>query len=304
MSDEDLERKLISNNIKFRWKVIQDLEKIDLTENFPKYPVLFLTSMDPRIDINSIFQLNRGDVFVLRNAGNILTIDMLRSILIATHEYSIKYIIILGHLDCEMTKMDLLKLREKLNLKSRELIIRNGNNPYSELRNFFKPFKDVLQNINEQVESLRDYKGFPSDVKIRGWLYDVHTGWVFETQNLGIYESTEDFMINYRDRIAKKDLELVDSLITLEKDSLDPKSLIRKHEEEASPRSIDLMNKNKILNDGATQFTCSTNGFNKNNLSIDILVKASRIAIPKIFVPKIRVHIPKIYKGKQQKSKI
>lgn len=300
----NLDKILLNRNIKFRWKVIQDLEKIDLTEYFPKFPIIFLTSMDPRIDINRIFQLNPGDVLILRNAGNILTIDMLRSILIATHEYKIKYIVILGHLDCGMTKIDLLKLREKLYLKSRELIIRNGNNPYSELRNFFKPFKDVLQNINEQVESLRDFKGFPSDVKIRGWLYDVHTGWVFETENLGNYESTEEFMKSYREHITKKDLELVDSLISLEKESLDPKSIIQAHEEERSPRSIELMNKNKILNDDATQFTCSTNGINKNNLSNDILMKGSRITIPKISVPKISVNVPEIYKRKKQKRKI
>ncbi len=300
---EDIERNFLNNNIKFRWNVIQDLEKIDSVEDYPKYPVLFLTCMDPRIDINRIFQLNPGDVFVLRNAGNILTIDMLRSILITIHEYNIKYIIILGHLDCGMTKIDLLKLREKLYIKSRELIIRKGNNPYSELRNFFKPFKDVLQNINEQIDSLRDFKGFPSNVKIRGWLYDVHTGWVFETDNLRNFESTEDLMINYKDLISKKDLELVDSLISLEKDSLDPKSLIRKYEEDIPPKSIDLMNKNKSLNDVETQSTCSPKRFHNTNLSTDLLMKGSRITIPKIIVPKISVNIPEIYKRKKM-SKI
>ena len=57
--------------------------------------------MDPRIDIHRIFQLEPGDVIVLRNAGNIFTQDMIRSLIIAIFKYKIKYIVILGHLDCD-----------------------------------------------------------------------------------------------------------------------------------------------------------------------------------------------------------
>jgi hypothetical protein len=161
-----------------------------------------------------------------------------------------------------------------------------------------------LQNINEQVESLRDFKGFPSDVKIRGWLYDFYTGWVFDTEELRKYGSIEDFMRNYRDLIGKKDLKLVDSLISLEKDSIDQRSLNREHEEELSLRSLDPNNRNRFLNEGAADFISSANEFNKNNLGIELLLKGSQIKIPKIVVPKIRVNIPEIYKRKKKMSKI
>jgi len=302
MSNEDLERKLLKSNLKFRWKVIQNLEKIDMADNFPKFPILFLTCMDPRVDIYRIFQLNPGDVFVLKNAGNILTIDMLRSILIAVHEYSIKYIIILGHLNCGMTKINLTELKEKLYPKSRGLIFQKGNNPYSELRNFFEPFEDVLKNINEQVVTLRDFKGFPSDVKIIGWLYDVHTGWVLETNRMKNYECIEDFMKVYKDFITKKDLELVDSLDSMEEKIIASKSLI--HEEDIPVVNMELFKEKKVSHGGATEYINHNPQFNKNNLSENISLRGPRITIPKIYIPKIKVTVPNIYKRKKEQNKI
>ena len=302
MSNEDLERKLLKSNLKFRWKVIQDLEKIDLADNFPKFPILFLTCMDPMVDIYRIFQLNPGDVFVLKNAGNILTIDMLRSILIAVHEYNIKYIIILGHLDCGNTKINLTELKEKLYPKSRGLIFQKGNNPYSELRNFFEPFEDVLKNINEQVVTLRDFKGFPSDVKIIGWLYDVHTGWVLETNRMKNYECIEDFMKVYKDFITKKDLELVDSFDSLEEKIIASKSLI--HEEDIAVVNMELFKEKNVSHGGATEYINHNPQFNKINLSENIIIKEPRLTIPKIYVPKIKVNVPNIYKRKKEQNKI
>ena len=302
MSNEDLERKLLKSNLKFRWKVIQDLEKIDLADNFPKFPILFLTCMDPRVDIYRIFQLNPGDVFVLKNAGNILTIDMLRSILIAVHEYNIKYIIILGHLDCGNTKINLTELKEKLYPKSRGLIFQKGNNPYSELRNFFEPFEDVLKNINEQVETMRDFKGFPSDVKIIGWLYDVHTGWVLETNRMKNYECIEDFMKVYKDFITKKDFELVDSLDSLEEKDIASKSLI---DEEGIPVvNMELLKEKRYSHGAKSEYINHNPQFNKNNISKNISLKGPRITIPKIYVPEIKVNVPNVYKRKKQQNNI
>ena len=85
---KSIEKMLLEGNMKFQWKLTQDIEKINLEGNIPKYPVLILTCMNPRIDVHRIFQLNPGDVFVLRNAGNICTMDAFRSIILAILEYN------------------------------------------------------------------------------------------------------------------------------------------------------------------------------------------------------------------------
>ncbi|MFW9785498.1 MAG: carbonic anhydrase, partial [Candidatus Heimdallarchaeota archaeon] len=66
----DMEKILIEGNLKFKRKILEDLESIEVERKVPRYPVLILTCMDPRIDVHRIFQLKPGDVFVLRNAGN------------------------------------------------------------------------------------------------------------------------------------------------------------------------------------------------------------------------------------------
>ncbi len=115
MPDKMLE-KLIEGNNQYQWEILDEKESIKIEGRIPKYPILILTCMDPRIDVHRIFQLNPGDIFVLRNAGNQYSEDMLRSILIAVHEYSVRYIIILGHLDCGMKKVNLDDLRNKISL--------------------------------------------------------------------------------------------------------------------------------------------------------------------------------------------
>ena len=88
---KEIEEKFVEGNLKFKWKIMEGLENIEIEKDIPKYPILILTCMDPRIDVHRIFQLNPGDVFILRNAGNIYTIDMLRSIIFAIVKYQIKY---------------------------------------------------------------------------------------------------------------------------------------------------------------------------------------------------------------------
>ncbi|MHA1473043.1 MAG: carbonic anhydrase, partial [Promethearchaeota archaeon] len=65
---KQIEKKLLEGNMTFQWKLSQDIEKINLEGKIPKYPALILTCMDSRIDVHRIFQLNLGDVFILRNA--------------------------------------------------------------------------------------------------------------------------------------------------------------------------------------------------------------------------------------------
>ena len=75
---EDIIKNLVDGNNRYRWQILQENEKIEINHTIPKYPLLILTCMNPRIDIHRIFQLNPGDAFVLRNAGNQYTEDVLR----------------------------------------------------------------------------------------------------------------------------------------------------------------------------------------------------------------------------------
>ena len=111
---KNIEKLLIEGNFRFQNEINLNPEKDSFNQKIIENPTLFLTCMDPRVDVLSIFQLNPENVFILRNAGNICTLDMMRSIIITINKYKVRNIIVLGHTDCGMTKINMSELRKEL----------------------------------------------------------------------------------------------------------------------------------------------------------------------------------------------
>ena len=120
---------------------------------------------------------------------------MLRSILITIFKYKIKYIIILGHLDCGMTKINLTELRQKLPSEFLSRLSSKFSELFGELINFFKPFDNEVQNVLDQIKTLDIIKVFYPEIEITGMLYDVKTGLVFEYEKFKDYRSIEFFSL-------------------------------------------------------------------------------------------------------------
>ncbi|TFG21348.1 MAG: carbonic anhydrase [Promethearchaeota archaeon] len=287
----NLKKELIDGNFKYHWKLIKEQEKIRIGDKIPRYPILILTCMDPRIDIHRIFQLEPDDVFVLRNAGNLITNDMLRSILITIHEYNIKYIVILGHLDCGMTRIDIADLKTRLSSKSLEFICRSGFNPLIELRNFFKPFIDELENVKNQIEILKKFQGIPSDIEITGMIYDVETGWVFEYNILKDLKFIENFGKNYRNILYEKRLQFVDFIEAHENQIVNSGGLIEKSGDGVKIEGNDGIEVQNLLTHEKVNDTPNNQKLEEND---QVLFEFPNVKVPKIILPKITIHIPKI----------
>ena len=277
---------------------MQDLESIEIKEKIPKYPVLILTCMDPRIDIHKIFQLNLGDVFVFRNAGNMYSLDVLRSILLTIFKYKIKYLMILGHLDCGMLKINLTELRKKLPSKFLLSISKNYTDLLPRLRDFFKPILDEIQNIKEQIKTLGKIKDFYPEIEITGMLYDIKTGLVFEYEKFKDFRDVESFNKNYQGILINKKNQFTDFLVKNEAESLpidDSKDLSQMNElnEVKSSSSSGIKEENK---DTPTLENEEIKVYNNNKI---------QTIIPKIIVPKIqfhgvKIHIPKRFSEKTE----
>ena len=307
---DEVEKYLLEGNRKFRWKVMQEEESIEI-EKFPKFPVLILTCMDPRIDVYKIFHLELSNVFILRNAGNTYTEDVLRSILVAIYEYKVKHLFVLGHLDCGMKKIQLHKLKDKLDVPTLKMIGRKGTNFNFELQKFFALFKDEIINIKNQVQKLQESKEIPSYVKIKGMLYDPNTGWVIEEEKFSKYSFYESFAKDYRTILQNKQLELVDYIETIE-DKIIGEVDIQKIDEKDLKRDLlkeketfDTKVKDTIEHNIAKELTVSSNIIEETepyieNLQIK-LIKVPKIQIPKFYIPKVKVHLPVIYKKKERK---
>ncbi len=302
---EEIEKLLIEGNLGFQWKIIQGIESIQLEDKVPRYPVLILTCMDSRIDIHRIFQLKPGDVFILRNAGNIYTQDMLRSILITIFKYEIKYIIILGHLDCGMTKINPVELRKKLPSKFLSRLSSNYSELFSELIKFFKPFDNEVQNVLDQIKTLEIIKVFYPEIEITGMLYDVKTGLVFEYEKFKEFAFIENFRKQYQSILTeKKDqfknyLESIENETTIMTDLNQNLKELKVCEGEAeqppiNPVDDDMKITNKTQKSKNDVFTN-----NKEDQDVNLMhINKIQFIIPKIRIPKILFHGVKIHKPK------
>ncbi|MFX1276450.1 MAG: beta-class carbonic anhydrase [Promethearchaeota archaeon] len=288
MQIEEIEKILLEGNKKFQRKLQHGLETLKNEKIILKYPLLILTCMDPRIDVHRIFQLEPGDVFILRNAGNVIARDMLRSIFIAISEFNVKNLIVLGHLDCGMTKIKLLELKTKLEM----------NLTTHELRDFFKPFIDELVNISNQVRSLRNNRKISSKIQIAGMLYDVNTGYVFESRIIERFDFIEDFNKQYPRLIEqKKSIEFNDLI-----ESKIENTIKNQHEDQP----IELKNNN--LTQEPKELVISED-FNYKGLPDQSIyapahlfqIEIPKIKMPKIYIPKINIRVPMLIKKKSQK---
>ncbi|MFX1406777.1 MAG: beta-class carbonic anhydrase [Promethearchaeota archaeon] len=308
---EKFEELLIKGNMEFQWKIKQETEDMKLiSKKIPKYPVLILTCMDPRIDVHRIFQLKPGDVFVLRNAGNGFTDDVLRSILIAIHEYNVRNIIILGHIDCGMTKINLIQLGQKLSKPALARILRDGTNIQIELQKYFKTFIDEIQNIKIQVERIRKAPEIPSGILVTGMLYDVNSHWVFEYEKFSKYTLIENFMRNYKEFVEAKKYDFIDYIESIEGEIVGKKEL--QNYKDRMPESIEIEKdqiKNELINKASETIEISEilpeeqKSFKEFDELVEIVQKQltsiPKIQIPKIIIPKVKVYIPEIYKKKE-----
>jgi carbonic anhydrase len=307
--NNNIENVLINGNLRYQWKILQGLENIEVNDKIPKYPVLILTCIDPRIDVHRIFQLNPGDIFILRNAGNLYTQDTLRSILLTVYQYNIKYIIILGHVDCAMTKIKLLELKRKIPYEFLPYKSRANLDIVSEVRDFFKPFTDELINIKQQVENLHIISKHKPEVKITGMLYDVETGWVFEYDKFTEFATIENIRKHYKTVLREKKYQFIDFIETIENE------IINNDELEEIMLENDLYEEKKgdlhKLVDKEEQFPIYTEYYVKDatyvkiqdqkieldkNFNIQMIIP--KIQVPKIHFAGVKIHIPKISRKK------
>jgi carbonic anhydrase len=137
----------------------------------PAKKLAVVACMDARLTIEPMLGLKTGEAHIIRNAGGIVTEDALRSLIISQQLLGTGEIMIINHTDCGMLTFKDEELEEKLKSKT-------GRTPLAPAR--FFAFKDVEQNVREQIDKLRLHPWIPQSITIRGFVYDVKTGKLHE----------------------------------------------------------------------------------------------------------------------------
>ncbi|ACK73307.1 Carbonate dehydratase [Gloeothece citriformis PCC 7424] len=187
-------------------KLIEGLEKFqagyfslhrDLFEELAhgqKPRILFITCSDSRIDPNLITQAQVGDLFVIRNAGNMIPPYGATNggegaaLEYALHALGIEQIIICGHSHCGAMKglLKLNKLAEDMPLvydwlKQAEATRRLVKDNYKDLEGEDLLEVTVAENVLTQLENLHTYpivrsKLHQNKLSLHGWIYRIETG--------------------------------------------------------------------------------------------------------------------------------
>lgn len=121
--------------------------------------------MDSRMDLFELLGLSHGEAHIIRNAGGVVTDDVIRSLCLSQRLLGTREIVLVHHTDCGLQKVteDAFKA---------ELEAELGIKPWWSLECFVDPHADVRQSI----QRLRTTPFVPHKDHIRGFVYDVRTG--------------------------------------------------------------------------------------------------------------------------------
>lgn len=160
--------------------------------------ILFITCSDSRIDPNLITQAKVGELFVIRNAGNIIPPFGAANggegaaIEYAISALDIEQVIVCGHSHCGAMKglLKMSSLEEKMPLvynwlKHAEATRRLISDNYSNLEGEELLEVTVAENVLTQLENLQTYPVIRSrlhqgNLTLHGWIYRIETGEVLE----------------------------------------------------------------------------------------------------------------------------
>jgi carbonic anhydrase len=181
---------------------------------------LFITCSDSRINPNLITQTDPGELFILRNVGNIVppyspnTADGATAAAIeyASTALNVDYIIICGHSHCGamhgVLNKEALKNMPSVGgwLAHAESTYRIMRDNYPELDAEAKLNIAIQENVLCQMENLRTHPSVAvriarGDLQIYGWIYKLETGEVFSYdpgngQFVGIHQRREHVAAN------------------------------------------------------------------------------------------------------------
>jgi len=133
----------------------------------PARQVVLVTCMDARIDPAAALGLTPGDAHVLRNAGGLVTDDVVRSLAISQHALGTREIMVVQHTQCGMHGLDENALALKIGAAK-------GHPPNANVR--FGAFTDLDTSVRASVARLRATDLLLHQDRIRGFVYEVETG--------------------------------------------------------------------------------------------------------------------------------
>ncbi len=130
----------------------------------PARKVAVVACMDSRIPLFGVLGLEIGDAHVIRNAGGVITEDVIRSLTISQHALGTREIVLVHHTECGLQSTDDISFADAVEAAT-------GRRPPWAAR----AFTDVDQDVRESIRLIKESPYLLSR-EVRGTVFDVTTG--------------------------------------------------------------------------------------------------------------------------------
>ncbi len=131
----------------------------------PSRKVAIVACMDARLDTRAALGLENGDAHVIRNAGGVVTHDVIRSIMISQRLLDTREVMLIYHTDCGMQTFTDEELKDAI---EQETGVRP---PFS-----MGAFASLEGDLRESIARIKASPFLIYKDAVRGFVYDVGTG--------------------------------------------------------------------------------------------------------------------------------
>jgi carbonic anhydrase len=137
----------------------------------PLSGLAILACMDARLDVAETLGLRTGDAHIIRNAGGLVTDDVIRSLIVSQQLLGTSEIIVIQHTGCGLHDVDEAALREQ--------VAASAGVTAEDVGLEFGGFVDLADSVRTQVAILREHQ-LLRRVPVHGLVFDVLTGRLHE----------------------------------------------------------------------------------------------------------------------------
>jgi carbonic anhydrase len=155
----DVIDELIANNVAFAGSL--PARHLDVR---PSRQLAVVTCMDSRLDVFAALQLHDGEAHILRNAGGVITDDVIRSLAVSQRRLGTRAVMLIHHSDCGMQALTDDGFRAELQQAT-------GVAPAFAIESF----ADVDADVRQSILRVRRSPFLLHTDTVRGFVYDVDT---------------------------------------------------------------------------------------------------------------------------------
>lgn len=131
----------------------------------PRRRVSIVACMDARLDLFGLFGLQSGDAHLIRNAGGVVTDDVIRSLAISQRKLGTRTVLLVHHTDCGQLSYTDDQLRDELRADT-------GLTPTWAPESF----TDVDVDLHQSLRRVRSSPFLPHTDDVHGFVFHVEDG--------------------------------------------------------------------------------------------------------------------------------